>query len=143
MLLSEYERIGRFLDPWREFERLNRALTGVASPSGRDFPPINLWAGPESSIVTVEIPGIEPDAVDIQVVGNTLTIKGGRAAREPKESEAYHRRERWAGQFVRTVQLPYDVEAEKVEARISKGVLTITLPRAEADKPKKITIKTM
>jgi HSP20 family protein len=143
MLLSEYERIGRFLDPWREFERLNRALTGLAAPSGQEFPPINLWTGPESSIVTIEVPGIEPDAIDIQVVGNALTIKGGRAPRELKDSEAYHRRERWAGQFARTIQLPYEIQADKVEARVSKGVLTITLPRAEADKPKKIGIKSV
>lgn len=142
MLLSEHERIGRFLDPWREFERLNRALTGAPSPAGRDFPPINLWAGTETSIVTIEIPGIEPEAIDMQVVGNTLTIKGGRQARALKDTESYHRRERWSGQFARTVQLPYDIEADKVEARVSKGVLTVTLPRAEADKPKKIVIAT-
>lgn len=142
MLLSEFERMGRFLDPWREFERFNRALSGAPVPTGREFPQINLWAGAENSVVTIEIPGIEPDAIDIQVVGNALTIKGGRARRELKEGEAFHRRERWAGQFARTVQLPYEVETGKVEAQVSKGVLTIVLPRAEADKPRKISIKT-
>lgn len=143
MLLSELERIGRFPDPWREFERLNRALSGVSPLSGREFPPINLWVSAETSVVTIEIPGIEPDAVDIQVVGSSLTVKGGRKSYEVKEGEAFHRRERWVGQFTRTVELPYVVEAAKVDARVSKGVLTVVLPRAEADKPKKINVKTV
>lgn len=143
MLLSEFERVGRFLDPWREFERVNRTLSGGPLAASREFPPINLWAGAETSIVTIEIPGIDPAAIDIQAVGNALTIKGGRTRPELNEGESYHRRERWSGQFVRTVQLPYDIEVGRVEASVSKGVLTIVLPRAEADKPRKISIKTV
>ncbi|HSW64166.1 MAG TPA: Hsp20/alpha crystallin family protein [Dissulfurispiraceae bacterium] len=143
MLLSELERIGRFPDPWREFERIDRVRSGLAPLSGREFPPINLWVAAESAVVTMEIPGIDPDAVDMQVVGSTLTVKGSRKPCEVKEGEAYHRRERWAGQFTRTVELPYVVETGKVDARVSKGVLTVVLPRAEADKPKKISVKTV
>ncbi len=142
MLLSELERIGRFLDPWREFERINRVRSGLAPFSGREFPPVNLWVSAENTVVTIEIPGIEPDAIDIHVVGSTLTLKGTRKAFDLKDGESYHRRERWAGQFTRTVELPYEVDAGKVDAHVSKGVLTVTLPRAVADMSKKITVKT-
>ncbi|KAF0184156.1 MAG: HSP20 family protein [Nitrospirae bacterium] len=143
MLLSELERIGRFLDPWREFERINRVRSGMAPLSGCEFPPINLWVSAENTVVTIEIPGMEPDSIDIQVVGSTLTIKGARKAFDLKAGEAYHRRERWAGQFTRAVELPYEVDPGKVDARVSKGVLTVMLPRAAADMPKKITVKTV
>jgi HSP20 family protein len=64
-----------------------------------------------------------------------------RKADELGDDESYHRRERWAGQFSKTIELPFNVQAEKVEAKFSKGILSITLPRAEAEKPKKIIIK--
>jgi HSP20 family protein len=56
---------------------------------------------------------------------------------------AYHRRERWYGKFGKTIELPFTVEADKVEARFSKGVLSITLPRSEAEKPKKVKVKSV
>ncbi len=143
MLLSELERIGRFLDPWREFEQISRARSGTLRSVGREFPPINLWVSAENVVVTIEIPGIEPETLDINLVSSALTVRGMRAARELREGETYHRRERWAGQFTRTVELPYDVETGRVDARFSKGVLSIVLPRAEADKPKKISVKTV
>lgn len=67
--------------------------------------------------------------------------KGSRQSEALKEGECYHRREWWDGQFTRTFQLPFPIEAGKVEARFTKGVLYISLPRAEADKPKKISVK--
>jgi len=70
------------------------------------------------------------------------TLRGSRQPEEVGEGVTFHRRERRFGSFTRTFRLPFDVDADKVEARFQNGVLSITLPRAEADKPKKIAVKT-
>jgi HSP20 family protein len=141
MLWSELERIGRFLDPWREFERMSRALSRLDGISTVDFPAVNVWVSGDNAFVTTEIPGIDPKTLDISVVNDSLTLRGSRRAEELKEGEYYHRRERWDGQFTKTLALPFPVEAGGVEARFSKGILYISLPRAESDKPKKISVK--
>lgn len=141
MLWSEVERLGRFWDPWREFERMRQSLARTSASASTEFPLVNLWASADSATVTTEIPGIDPKAIEISVVGDTLTLKGNRQPEEITKEDAYHRRERWQGQFAKSVQLPFAVESDKVDARFTKGVLYISLPRAEADKPKKITIK--
>ena len=141
MLWSDLERVGRFFDPWREFERMSRALSRLDGPSTVEFPAMNVWVSGDHAVVTTEIPGIDPKTLDISVVNDSLTLRGSRQQEELKEGEYYHRRERWDGQFTKTLELPFRVEANKVEARFTKGVLYISLPRAEADKPKKISVK--
>lgn len=137
MLWSDFER---FLDPWREFERMRRALLGINGMTATDFPAVNIWVGPDNAVVTTEVPGIDPDDIDISVVDRSLTLRGVRQPEESKEEASYHRRERWSGRFSRTIELPFAVEADKVAARFKKGVLTIDLPRAESDKPRRITV---
>jgi HSP20 family protein len=138
-------RVGGMRDPFQEMERLqrevNKVFSGVGQSLNREVPPVNAWIGEGDVIVAAELPGIDPAKVDISVVGDTLTISGNRAAETLKAGESYHRQERDQGRFSRTLQLPFHVETGKVEARYERGVLTITLPRAEADKPRKITVK--
>lgn len=141
MLWSDLERFGSFFDPWREFERINRALSRWNVPSVTEFPAVNVWTKEDSSVVTTEIPGINLNDIDITVSGSTLTLRGSRQPEELKEGEVYHRRERWSGQFSKTIELPFSIETGMVDARFSKGILSVTLPRAEAEKPKKITVK--
>jgi len=144
MLWTDFGREGRSRDPWRELERLNGRFSDIASAfSGGEFPVVNIWTNGSEAIVTTEIPGIDPASVDISVVGKMLTLSGSRKADEDGEGESYHRRERWSGRFSRTVELPFLIESNKVEARFSRGVLQISLPRAEADKPKKIPVKSL
>ena len=141
MLWSEMERLGRVFGPWSEFESTNHALRRFALPSTAEFPATNVWVSENGAVVTTEVPGIDPNALEISVVKDTLTLRGSRKAEELKEGESYHRQERWNGQFTRTLELPFPVNADKVEARFAKGILYISLPRAEADKPRKITVK--
>jgi HSP20 family protein len=141
MLWSDLERFGSFLDPWRELENLERAFYRWLSPSTVEFPPVNIWVSGDNAVVTTEIPGIDLKAVDISLVGRTLTLRASRQPKEIKVDESYHRRERWHGQFSKTIELPFDIEANDVDARFVNGILYINLPRAEADKPKKIAIK--
>ncbi len=141
MLWSDLGRFGRLWDPWSEFDRMQRALWRRASTPSVDFPAVNVWVTGEEAIVTTEIPGVDPKSIDISVAGKTLTIRGSRNPENLREGESYHRRERWLGQFTKTVEMPFSVEAGNVEAKFSKGVLWITAPRAEAEKPKKIAVK--
>jgi len=133
---KELERIQREMDrllesPWLGVQRLRR----------RTFPAINVWINEaEGVIVTAELPGVNADALDISVTGDTLTLGGERPISDEVPAEQYHRRERQYGSFSRTVQLPFTVDAGKVEATMKRGVLQISLPRAEAEKPKQIPV---
>jgi HSP20 family protein len=131
----------RVFDTLRELEGMRRTLRRFDVPSTVEFPATNAWVSDDDAVVTTEIPGIDPDALEISVVKDSLTLRGSRQAEDLKEGEAYLRQERWNGQFTKTLQLPFAVESGKVEARFSKGVLVIILPRAEAEKPRKISVK--
>ncbi len=140
MAWTDLERFGRSMDPWREFDRPNRVFPG-SDVSSSELPLFNVWLAADNAMVTTEVPGIEPGAIDISVVGKSVTVRGSREPEEVKESGAYHRRERWHGRFSKTFEIPFMIDADKVEAKFRKGVLCISMPRAEADKPKKIAIK--
>jgi HSP20 family protein len=141
MLWSDVERFGGFLDPWRDFERINKALSRFTPTSRVEFPAVNVWVTGDNAVLTTEISGISPEDIDISLMGSTLTLRGSRQTNGLKEGETYHRRERWYGNFAKTIELPFNIEASKVDARTVNGVLYITLPRAEAEKPKKIAVK--
>ena len=138
------EGFGRSGSLWRDWEaienQMNRLFAGT-TPSAREFPAINIWADGETVVVTTELSGVDPGSIDMSVVGKTLTLRGERQPEELAENGTYHRRERWYGKFGKAIELPFHVEAEKVSARFSKGVLYITLPKAEAEKPRKISVK--
>ena len=135
----------------REIERLRRDMDRLVEismprlPRARvaRFPAVNVWTNDqEGVIVSAELPGVSPEALDISVTADTLTISGSRSPEDLPEGAQYHRRERYCDEFSRAVQLPYTVDTNQVEASAENGVLTITLPRAEAEKPKQIEVKT-
>jgi HSP20 family protein len=97
--------------------------------------------GEDSVAVTAELPGIPPDEVDLTVRENTLTLKGMREPQVEGDKSVWHRRERAYESFARTVQLPFRVDPEHVEAHFANGLLEVELRRPEADRPKKIQIK--
>jgi HSP20 family protein len=137
-----------FNHPWRdvdqlqrEFNRLFESLANTRAQVAPSDPALNVWTNEEGAAVTAELPGVNPEDIDISVVGQTLTLTGLRRPHDLAEGERFHRRERSAGRFNRTVELPFLVEGDKVEAVFEKGVLHVSLPRAEADKPKKIAVK--
>ena len=139
-------RTGSRWNPWLEMERFEKEVSGLRSGVSRSqtasFPRINILTCDDEVIVTSEMPGVDPADVDLSVEGDSLSITGSRKPRELVEGQKWHRRERGTGNFYRTVQLPFNVESSKVKAEYAKGVLSVTLPRAEADKPRKITVKT-
>jgi len=135
----------RFMDPWRQLsglQQLGRLLPATPG-AAHQHPAVNLFAGNEELLLTMELPGIDPEKLDITVVGDTLTLRGERAADEVKSGESYHRRERPAGTFARTVHLPFEVDATKTEATYDMGVLQVKLTRPESSRPKKVAVKSV
>ena len=133
---------------WQEMDQLQREMNRLfdANTKGRVFnspsyPAINIWTNEDGQFITAEMPGINPDDLNIDVTGDALSISGERKQEEVGEDARYHRRERSFGSFSRTIQLPFMVDTDKVEASFQNGILQIHLPRAEADKPKKIKIQ--
>lgn len=140
----------RFQRPsiWQEMDQLQREMNRLfdATSKGRvlnspSYPAINIWANEDGQLISAEMPGVHPDDLSIDVTGDALSISGERKPDNISKDARYHRRERTYGTFSRTIQLPFIVDTNKVEAGFKNGVLLISLPRAEADKPKKINIK--
>ena len=135
---------------WREMDRLRRDMDKLFESSlprwqrqrTASFPAINMYTNSEEGVVvTAELPGVSSEELNISVTGDTLTISGSRQREELPESVHFHRQERGFGEFNRTFQLPYSINKANVEAAMQNGVLHITLPRAEAEKPKQITVQ--
>lgn len=139
-------------NPWSIFDELeslqadmNRAFSdaGYGRPRrwGATYPLMNVWSSADGIIVDAELPGVDPKDVDISVRGDELTLRGKAAAGESRKGETYHRRERPEGEFARTLQLPFRANAGAVKASYKNGVLRLTVPRAEEDKPRKIAVE--
>jgi HSP20 family protein len=132
-------------NPWRELNRLQDEMERLFARGGEapvfDFPAVNVWSGPDDVVLTAELPGVEPDKLEISVVGDTVTLRGSRQHEELKNGESYHRHEREQLQFSRSLRLPFQIDSNTVDAKFADGVLHLTLPRAESEKPKRITVK--
>ena len=133
---------------WREMDRLQRDMNRLFSQRSSSrvrvapsYPAINTWANEDGLFVSAEMPGVSTQDIDISVTGNTLVLTGERGADDIPEDARIHRKERSYGKFSRSIQLPFSVDADKVEASFKDGVLNIVLPQVEAEKPKKIAIK--
>jgi HSP20 family protein len=132
------------LNMFEEMDRLDAEVARLFSagrPARAAFPAVNVWSGEEGLAVAAEMPGVDPKDLEVSLDGDRLTVKGRRPAPEPKDGLVLRRRERGYGEFLRTFELPFAVDADKVEARYEKGVLRLTLPRREQDKPKRIAVK--
>ena len=105
------------------------------------FPALNAWEDEQALHIEAELPGFAMSDLDITLNGRTLTIAGSRNE-SPAENASFHRRERPQGRFTRTLTLNTDIDADKVSATLERGVLGITLPKAEAVKPRKIEVRT-
>lgn len=145
MLLAQNNGLG--WDPFVEMRRLqsemNRLFEDANRPQGTgSYPPVNLWLGENSVVVTAELPGLSANDVDLTVTDNVLTIRGNARQVRDDSQAAWHRRERAHGDFARTIELPFRVDSDRVRAKFVNGLLEIELQRPEADRPHKIAIST-
>jgi HSP20 family protein len=130
-------------DPFRELRRLQEEmdrLAGAFTPAAASFPAVNLYAGRDGIAILAELPGVAKDELEIHAHRDTLTLRGTRRPAAENE-QAYHRRERRSGAFTRTIQLPFRVDPERIEAQLENGVLRLSLARPEEDKPRRIEIR--
>lgn len=135
-------------DPWEEFISLREAMDRLLEESfvlprpylreRRYRVAMDVYTTPEEVVITAPLPGAKPEDVDVTVEGDTVTIKG--EIKPPAENVEYLLRERSYGPFSRTIRLGIPVEADKAEAAFENGVLVITIPKAEAIKPKAIKV---
>jgi len=140
-------------DPFRDLvsiqDELNRLFGRTyggaeltrSSASGAWSPALDVYETTEKLVAMVELPGIDPDDVEVAVEDSTLTISGSRELSRETKQEDYHRIERRYGSFSRAIRLPETADANKVEARFDKGVLTIEVPKREEAKPRRIEVK--
>lgn len=111
-----------------------------ATTSRGVYPPVNIFEKNGDLVLVAELPGVEKKDLNIEVKGDRVRLSGERTI-DYGENASYHRIERNASKFDRTLRLPVNVESDQVKAEYKDGLLAISLPRAEADKPKKITIQ--
>ncbi|WP_442505219.1 Hsp20/alpha crystallin family protein [Novipirellula sp. SH528] len=132
-----------------ELNRLRSELERAFAPNGRGsattttgvYPPMNLWENDDNLYIEAELPGFEMDDLEIYVTGgNQISISGER--KQPElEGGAWHRQERTFGKIRRTYDLPCDVNVDDVSANFTHGVLTLTMPKSEEVKPRRIEVK--
>ncbi|HMD88948.1 MAG TPA: Hsp20/alpha crystallin family protein [Anaerolineaceae bacterium] len=108
-----------------------------------NFPAMNLYADDNHALITAELTGVDVKDLDIRIAGDTLMLSGSREPEASGDKVRYHRQERDYGKFNRSIQLPFPVESDKIEASLEKGILMISLPRAESDKPKTISVNSI
>jgi HSP20 family protein len=132
--------------PLSDLNRLRDEMERVFGRLGSDlarpnvFPPLNMWECDDNLYVEAELPGFELHDLEIYVTGgNQLSIAGERKQPE-HQSGAWHRQERAFGKFRRAFELPYDVNSDAVSAKFCNGVLTLTMPKSEEVKPRRIQI---
>lgn len=123
----------------RLFQNMDRLVNGAGRGRGLGFPDVHVLRKDNEVRVRAEVPGVAEDDLEVEVLGDTLTLKGKRLA-EVAEGERWLHRERPVGEFFRTLKLPFRVDPESVQARLDHGVLEIRMVRPEADQPRRIQI---
>ena len=143
-------------DLFRDLDNLRKEIdeafrgAGYNRPSGsaflspvvtRRFPLVNIGDDEDHVYVDAVVPGVSPADIDLSVLRNTLTISGERKVLDVQQGQVVHRSELGSGKFSRTLELPMDINPDKVSAAYSNGIMRVTLAKAEHAKPKRIDIK--
>ncbi|MGD0798973.1 MAG: Hsp20/alpha crystallin family protein [Acidobacteriaceae bacterium] len=128
--------------------RLNSILNDFAQPEGEEslamgsfIPPVDVYEDAQQLVLKLEVPGIKQEDLDVRLENQTLTIKGERKFEKDEKQENFHRIERRYGSFVRSFTLPETVDASAAKANYDAGVLTISLAKKEAAKPKQVKVE--
>lgn len=135
--------------PFEEFNNMRRQFDRLANLLAESpqrtigagvFPQLNLTEDANKLYLRAELPGVKSDDLDIQATGKTISITGERKIHEENAAARYHRREREAGKFSRVLAMPTEIDADRIEAKLENGILTIMVPKSEAAKPRQIKI---
>ena len=139
------------MNPWDEFKALQDEINSLFDtdrvPSNTGLydrnvsPSIDIIESEHEFTVLAELPGLEEKEIDVSITSNVLTIKGNKTGEAEDKQRKYYKKESWSGSFQRTLSLPEAVDSEKISAKLSDGILTISLPKREEAKPKQIAVK--
>ncbi len=132
--------VGRVFDDFGNWDSPFSRVSFLPGVSARAYPMMNVSEDSEKVYVEALAPGLNPDSLEVTINGDQLRMAGEKPGLEDVKPEAFHRSERGAGRFVRTMTLPTEVDADQVSAQYKNGLLLITLPKAEEAKPKQISV---
>ncbi len=137
-------------NPFAELDRMQREMdrlfggkffrAGLPELQAGVFPAVNVTEEKDHYYIRAELPGMAAEDLDIQAAGNSVSISGERKISGEGDNVRYHRREREAGRFSRVINLPEGANLEDVKAGLKNGVLTLTIGKSEASKPRQISI---
>ncbi len=137
-MLSIWEPFGELGRFQREAQR---KFNGFGPTDRERFSPaVDVFEEKEAIVLRAELPGVKRDEIDISLDGNVLTLKGERKLEQEEAGKRYHRVEREYGVFVRQFQLPTTADAEKIDAKLADGVLTLRVPKKDVAKPRRIDV---
>lgn len=131
-------------DPFRDLRTVEEEfdrMVGQAFSKNAWVPALDVKESEERFMVTMDLPGLEPDQVEVTFEDQVLTVRGTREFSKEAEDEHYHRIERSYGSFARSVRLPHTADVEKIQASFDKGVLAVEVPKREEAKPRAIEVK--
>jgi HSP20 family protein len=126
----------------RLFDRFFEGRPPNGDRGRRWIPAMDLVETDENLVVRADLPGLSEDDVEIEIKDNVLTVSGERQAEHEEKGEGFHRVERSFGRFARSLSLPRGVDADKVQAGFSDGVLEVRIPKPEETKPTRVQIGT-
>ena len=128
-----YELQHRMEDFWPGFGRITFGTEGL-------MPVVDFYEKDGNYVIKAELPGMKEEDVDVSVTGDRLTIKGEKKAETEVKEDDYYRSERSYGMFTRSIDLPPDIDTEKIEANYENGVLEVSIPKTPEFKSKKISV---
>jgi len=136
------------VSPWCGFQelesQLDRIFYGTAKPrseGGTWTPPVDIYETSDAYVLHADLPGLNKEDIEVQLVENQISIRGSRKREERAEEKGFRRYERAEGRFERNFRIKEGVDPAKVEAKFENGVLTVTLPKPEEAKPRQIEVK--
>lgn len=125
-----------------EMEDMLRSMSGENNIAAAGFrAALDLSETDDAVEVRMDVPGIQPEEIEVEVSGDLLQITGERKEEQEEKGKTWHRVERSTGSFSRAIKLPCEVESAHIEADCEQGVLTIKLPKSDFKKPRKIQVK--
>jgi len=141
MSLSHYDPLANFPATFRNFEDAVARMLNEPRGARPWSPSVDIFETENELILKADLPEVKLDDIEVRVENQTLTLKGERKFEKDESTRGYHRIERNYGTFVRSFSVPASVDAERVAAEYKNGVLTVTLPKKEAAKPRQVKIE--
>lgn len=128
-------------DPFTAMRDLDRLFQESGRPANRWMPRVDVLDQDKNLVIRTEVPGVDPESIDVTVEGGTLTIKGSRSFETEENKANYHRKEIFEGSFERTILLPEGLDADAVAAVSKDGMLEISIPKQPEVLPQKVTVE--